>query len=379
MSTTAAPGLTMSGFTIPGRPTAATSTSARRVCSARSAVREWQIVTVAFSARSSIAIGLPASSLRPITTASLPSSSMPCSASMTMTPEGRRGHVQRLAEEQAAGVERMQAVDVLLRVDRADDPSPRPCAPEAGAGRGSRRRHRRRSAPRGARAPPTRAWSPAAGGRGSRCPPSSPPRASSRRRCATRGRRRRGSSRGRPAAERLDVFRDLRANLLGQHLAVDADRRHRRRSLVIACGCTRRQRGGALSAPRRPTRGPYNPRTPADRSLSPAIEEIWVFAPPWRPAPWRRPTRPGLLAAALDTCAFAAGSRPEPSRPGSTPAPARPDSRPGHAPRVRSLGARDLWSRSDGSRSRDTRGDDRDRQRAPQAVRLDLAVVEEAA
>ena len=81
----------MSGVTSPARPTAATRMSARRVCSARSTVREWQIVTVACSARSSIAIGLPTISLRPITTASLPFSSTPCSASITITPDGVAG------------------------------------------------------------------------------------------------------------------------------------------------------------------------------------------------------------------------------------------------------------------------------------------------
>ena len=72
----AAPGLTMSAVTMPGRPTAATTMSARRTCAARSAVREWHTVTVAFACISSIAIGRPTISLRPITTASLPAGSM---------------------------------------------------------------------------------------------------------------------------------------------------------------------------------------------------------------------------------------------------------------------------------------------------------------
>ena len=38
-----------------------------------------------------MAIGLPTISLRPITTASFPFSSTPCSASITMTPEGVAG------------------------------------------------------------------------------------------------------------------------------------------------------------------------------------------------------------------------------------------------------------------------------------------------
>jgi hypothetical protein len=61
------------------------------VCEARSTVLEWQIVTVACSERSIIAIGLPTISLRPMTTASFPFSSTPCSASITMTPDGVAG------------------------------------------------------------------------------------------------------------------------------------------------------------------------------------------------------------------------------------------------------------------------------------------------
>ena len=49
-SITVAPGLTQSPRTIPARPTAAIRTSARRQTAARSRVREWQMVTVAFAA-----------------------------------------------------------------------------------------------------------------------------------------------------------------------------------------------------------------------------------------------------------------------------------------------------------------------------------------
>ena len=48
-SSTAAPSLTISAVTNRGLPTAATRISARRVCSAKSSVRLWQMVTVAFS------------------------------------------------------------------------------------------------------------------------------------------------------------------------------------------------------------------------------------------------------------------------------------------------------------------------------------------
>src|SRR6185369_14008375 len=58
-SMTVAPGLIQSPRTISGRPIAATTMSARRTTSGRSRVREWQMVTVAFSLSNSAAIGLP--------------------------------------------------------------------------------------------------------------------------------------------------------------------------------------------------------------------------------------------------------------------------------------------------------------------------------
>ena len=51
-SITTAPGLTASAPSSRGTPTAATRTSARRQTAARSRVREWQTVTVAFAASS---------------------------------------------------------------------------------------------------------------------------------------------------------------------------------------------------------------------------------------------------------------------------------------------------------------------------------------
>ena len=60
------------GVTNAGRPIAATRMSASRATRGRSAVREWQIVTVAWRCSSSSAIGLPTMSLRPMTTACAP-------------------------------------------------------------------------------------------------------------------------------------------------------------------------------------------------------------------------------------------------------------------------------------------------------------------
>src|ERR1019366_2625031 len=90
-SITTAPGLMKSRSISRARPTAAISTSARAQTSRRSRVREWQTVTVAFSASSSWAIGLPNRLERPTTTASAPSSSTPVSASSSRTPEGVDG------------------------------------------------------------------------------------------------------------------------------------------------------------------------------------------------------------------------------------------------------------------------------------------------
>src|ERR671922_2228789 len=90
-SITTAPSFTQSPRTSPARPTAATSTSARRHTAARSRVREWQVVTVALAASSSAASGLPTRSERPTTTASAPSSATSCLRSSSITPCGVQG------------------------------------------------------------------------------------------------------------------------------------------------------------------------------------------------------------------------------------------------------------------------------------------------
>ena len=77
-----------------GLPMAATRISARRVCAARSAVRLWQMVTVAFSCKSSSAMGLPTMLLRPTTTASLPLMGIPARLSMCSAPFGVQATTQ---------------------------------------------------------------------------------------------------------------------------------------------------------------------------------------------------------------------------------------------------------------------------------------------
>jgi methylenetetrahydrofolate dehydrogenase (NADP+)/methenyltetrahydrofolate cyclohydrolase len=90
-SITAAPTFTSSGPIRPAFPTATTRTSASRVRAARSAVREWHVVTVAFACRSSIDAGLPTMSLRPTTTAFAPSSGTSYSSRRAITPTGVAG------------------------------------------------------------------------------------------------------------------------------------------------------------------------------------------------------------------------------------------------------------------------------------------------
>ena len=54
-------------------------------------MREWHIVTVAFSCKSSIAIGLPTILLRPTMTACLPAIGMSDRFNISITPAGVHG------------------------------------------------------------------------------------------------------------------------------------------------------------------------------------------------------------------------------------------------------------------------------------------------
>ena len=65
--------------------------SASRVTAARSRVREWQIVTVAWRCSRSAATGFPTMSLRPTTTARAPSIEMPAASRRRITPAGVQG------------------------------------------------------------------------------------------------------------------------------------------------------------------------------------------------------------------------------------------------------------------------------------------------
>src|SRR4029077_19539789 len=92
-SSTAAPGLTMSAVSSPGRPAATTTMSAARVCAARSFVPVWHSVTVAFSERrvSSNPSARPTVMPRPTTVTSAPAISTPYRRSSTSGPCGVHG------------------------------------------------------------------------------------------------------------------------------------------------------------------------------------------------------------------------------------------------------------------------------------------------
>ena len=84
-------------------------------------VRECAIVTVQFSRRRSAAIGLPTMVLRPTTTACRPRERDAVAPERLDDPGGRAGDEARLVEPEPADVDRMEAVDVLLRVDPVED------------------------------------------------------------------------------------------------------------------------------------------------------------------------------------------------------------------------------------------------------------------
>src|SRR4030095_9492366 len=118
MSMTAAPGLTMSACRKRGLPTATSTASARRECAATERVRWWQTVTVAPSAISMNAAGLPTISECPTITTSSPCSVSPVALiSSTDAAAGARGQRQVVVDDVAdrGGV---HALDVLERMDR---------------------------------------------------------------------------------------------------------------------------------------------------------------------------------------------------------------------------------------------------------------------
>ena len=125
-SITVAPGLIQSPRIICGRPIAATRISARRHSAARSRVREWATVTVQWAASSRAATGLPTMLERPITSARRPARSSPSVRRNRQHAGHRRARHEQARRRRAAGreqpadVERVEAVDVLRRIDRLE-------------------------------------------------------------------------------------------------------------------------------------------------------------------------------------------------------------------------------------------------------------------
>ena len=93
-------------------------------------------VTVAFSASSSCAIGLPNRFERPTTTASAPSSVASTLSSSSSTPSGVHGRSPGTSQREPSRIDRCEAVHVLVGIDHARSASCRrdARAPAAAAG-----------------------------------------------------------------------------------------------------------------------------------------------------------------------------------------------------------------------------------------------------
>ena len=127
---------------------------------------EWQIVTVASRCSSSIAIGFPTMSLRPMTTACVPAIGIAAPLEHLDHAGRRARHQVRAPLHEPADVDGVKAVDVLRRIDRVEDLLRRVLAHRVAAAataRGCRRGRRSRSAAR--RAPAARSSDAVAGSR----------------------------------------------------------------------------------------------------------------------------------------------------------------------------------------------------------------------
>ncbi len=165
-SMTVAPGLTKAGVTKPARPIATTRMSAVAATAGRSAVREWQMVTVALAC-SSIKRHRLADDVAAADDDGVAAGHRDVGAAQHLHDAGRRARAQRgPVLHQPADVHRAEPVDVLGRVDGLEDGQlgmRRRAPPAAATGPGCRRAPGWRSAaaPRPARRRATR--SPAAG------------------------------------------------------------------------------------------------------------------------------------------------------------------------------------------------------------------------
>ena len=117
-SITVAPGLSQSPLTMFGAADGGDDDVGLRGRSpGRSTVRLWAMVTVQLSPSRSIAIGLPTMFERPMTTAVLPDRSPSSARSSLRQPERGAGHEPVEPDREPPGVDRVEAVDVLVGVD----------------------------------------------------------------------------------------------------------------------------------------------------------------------------------------------------------------------------------------------------------------------
>ena len=133
-SITVAPGLTKSFVTSPARPTAATRMSAWRQTAGRSGVREWQIVTVASRCSSSMAIGFPTMSLRPMTTAWRPRIGIVLALEQLDDACRRARHELGTILRQQSDALRTESIHVLLGGNRIEDALLGPAPIDFGSG-----------------------------------------------------------------------------------------------------------------------------------------------------------------------------------------------------------------------------------------------------
>ena len=231
-SITVAPGLTQSPRTISGRPTAATRMSAAAHDAgqiAGAAVGDGDGAALGRAAASPSACRRCSSGRSPPRGARLrsPSSAL----SRWRQPSGVQGTSAVEPDRQPPGVDRVEAVDILVGVDRVDHPAAS-MWPGAAAGRGCRRPPDRRSAARRGRAGRLRSCRREAHDRCSPSPASPRPRAWSGYRPRSPDPRRPARWQGRRGVRCAGVERRRRARRSRAHVsrcsfAVDPTRAHR--------------------------------------------------------------------------------------------------------------------------------------------------------
>ena len=137
-SMTTAPGLTIAPVSVLARPTAATTTSARRVCAPRSGVRLWQIVTVASACeqhqRHRLADGVAAADDDRVLAAQVDAGALD---QLHAAPRRARAKAGQAGDQAAGALDRV-AVDVLVGARSPRSRAPARCASAAASGPGCR-------------------------------------------------------------------------------------------------------------------------------------------------------------------------------------------------------------------------------------------------